>query len=292
MPSITDRYQEKLILIGIDVTENDGKNIYQSALNQFKVPDDRIGVPMLVVGDKVLVGDVEIPQQFPSLIDQGLANGGVQLPNIPGLDRNFLSSIKISTDRTLAERFMGDLAGNILAVIILVGMIVSVTLIMLAYIRGRGAVNLHWPAWIIPTLSVLGMVVAGYLTYVHASNTRAFCGPIGDCNAVQESTYASLFGVLPVAILGFVGYMDILAAWLVQVYGPPEWRKFAAGAIWFFAWIGVFFTVYLTFLEPFVIGASCVWCLASAVLITLILWASTPPTYAFLASKDPAEIPA
>jgi uncharacterized membrane protein len=41
------------------------------------------------------------------------------------------------------------------------------------------------------------------------------------------------------------------------------------------AWFGLLFSIYLTFLEPFVIGATCVWCIISAVLMTLILVAST-----------------
>jgi uncharacterized membrane protein len=40
------------------------------------------------------------------------------------------------------------------------------------------------------------------------------------------------------------------------------------------------FSIYLTFLEPFVIGASCAWCLTSAVATTLILLAATPERYA------------
>ncbi|HET9441615.1 MAG TPA: vitamin K epoxide reductase family protein [Longimicrobiales bacterium] len=38
----------------------------------------------------------------------------------------------------------------------------------------------------------------------------------------------------------------------------------------FHTWAGVLFSLYLRLLEPFVIGATCVWCLTSAVLITTI----------------------
>jgi uncharacterized membrane protein len=38
---------------------------------------------------------------------------------------------------------------------------------------------------------------------------------------------------------------------------------------------GTLFSVYLTFLEPFVIGATCIWCLSSAVVMTLLLWVVT-----------------
>jgi uncharacterized membrane protein len=38
----------------------------------------------------------------------------------------------------------------------------------------------------------------------------------------------------------------------------------------------VLFSIYLTFLEPFVIGATCAWCLTSALIMTLLLWAAAP----------------
>ncbi|MBS3753330.1 MAG: hypothetical protein KGY46_08075 [Anaerolineales bacterium] len=38
---------------------------------------------------------------------------------------------------------------------------------------------------------------------------------------------------------------------------------------------GTFFSMYLTFLEPFVIGATCAWCLTSFLIITAQLWIST-----------------
>jgi uncharacterized membrane protein len=43
------------------------------------------------------------------------------------------------------------------------------------------------------------------------------------------------------------------------------------------AWIGIFFSIYLTFLEPFVIGATCAWCITSALIMTAIFLLSTQP---------------
>ena len=45
---------------------------------------------------------------------------------------------------------------------------------------------------------------------------------------------------------------------------------------------GVLFSVYLTFLEPFVIGATCAWCLTSAILMTALFWLSLAPARAAL----------
>jgi len=38
------------------------------------------------------------------------------------------------------------------------------------------------------------------------------------------------------------------------------------------ALVGTVFSMYLTALEPFVIGASCMWCLSSALGMTAVLW--------------------
>ena len=133
-----------------------------------------------------------------------------------------------------------------------------------------------WNKWATPIISIGGLAVAGYLAFVEAANASPLCGPVGDCGAVQSSKYATLFGVLPIGILGLVGYIAILAAWLVRQFGPTALNKWSDLAIWGFGIFGVLFSTYLTFLEPFVIGATCMWCITSAVFMILLLWVSTP----------------
>jgi uncharacterized membrane protein len=121
------------------------------------------------------------------------------------------------------------------------------------------------------------MGVAFYLTYVETSGSEAFCGPVGDCNTVQISPYATLFGFLPVGLLGLIGYALLLIGWAVYHFGPKSLRWTSAIAVWGMAFFGVLFSIYLTFLEPFVIGATCMWCLGSAVIVTALLWLSAGP---------------
>jgi uncharacterized membrane protein len=156
-------------------------------------------------------------------------------------------------------------------------MAAAVILVVGAYALGRDSRLFHWPAFALPVLSVIGMGVAGYLSYTYLSHTEVVCGPVGKCGDVQNSPYAYLFGVIPVGLLGLLGYAAILVAWLLKQYGPAAWRKPLAVAIWGFAWFGILFSIYLTFLEPFVIGASCAWCLTSAALMMLVFLASTGP---------------
>jgi uncharacterized membrane protein len=133
-----------------------------------------------------------------------------------------------------------------------------------------------WNKWAIPVISIGGLAVAGYLAFVEAANASPICGPVGDCGAVQSSKYATLFGVLPIGILGLAGYIAILVAWLIRQFGPAALNKWSDLAIWGFGIFGVLFSTYLTFLEPFVIGATCMWCITSAVFMILLLWISTP----------------
>jgi uncharacterized membrane protein len=128
----------------------------------------------------------------------------------------------------------------------------------------------------VPVLAVAGIGVAAYLTYVEMSGTLAVCGPVGDCNTVQQSPYARVAGV-PVGGLGLAGYAMILVAWGLSRAGRPEMARRATLGLLLMAFVGVLFSVYLTFLEPFVIGATCMWCLTSAVIMTLLLWLVAGP---------------
>jgi uncharacterized membrane protein len=134
----------------------------------------------------------------------------------------------------------------------------------------------HWVGLALPILALIGISVAGYLAFVETQPVEAVCGPIGDCNTVQSSPYAKLFGLIPIGILGVLGYGLILAASL--------WAWFSKGAskyiyliIFGVALIGTLFSIYLTYLELFVIRAVCMWCLSSAVIMALIMLLSLFP---------------
>ena len=151
-------------------------------------------------------------------------------------------------------------------------------LIPILHQRGKSSHPLvnDWYKWSIPISVIGGLVVSGYLTFIESTGTQVMCGPLGGCEEVQTSRYAILFGVLPVGLLGFIGNIAILVAWAVWQFGPPAIQKMAALAIWGMCIFGVLFSIYLTFLEPFVIGATCMWCISSAVVMIILLLVSTP----------------
>jgi uncharacterized membrane protein len=188
-----------------------------------------------------------------------------------------------------ADRFGRDAVANTIAVGVLVAMVVCLVLAIRWFGAGPPAGASSRPGIAIPLIAIAGIAVAAYLTYVESSGTEAVCGPVGDCNAVQQSEYAMLFGVIPIGLIGLVGYGVVLVAWALARSGRGRVADWAAVALLGGTLVGVAFSVYLTFLEPFVIGATCAWCLASAVTVTLLMLLSVPSaTAAWARLRSPA----
>lgn len=186
--------------------------------------------------------------------------------------------------------FALDPIANSIAVVVLLLMIISVLFVAVSFINGKTDSRLYrWPRFSIPVLSIIGLGVALYLSFVEITQTQALCGPIGDCNRVQQSSFATLFGIIPVGLLGAAGYIATFVAWLIKEYGPQTLRKLSTLGIWAMAWFGMAFSIYLTFLEPFVIGATCAWCITSALVMMMIFWASTKPAIDSLQVEEIAD---
>jgi uncharacterized membrane protein len=156
--------------------------------------------------------------------------------------------------------------------ILLISSIILAAFTVLAFHLFRSSSMEELSNWLPPLMVVAGLLVAGYLAYVEMALVEATCGVLGDCNAVQESLYAHVLGI-PIGIIGVLGYLTILSLWLVNRYKNQRGIDLALFVI---ALLGVGFSIYLTFLEPFVIGASCVWCLISAVVMGILLWMLAP----------------
>ena len=237
LPPLLEKYGSQLNIIGVNVSIQEGQELFQSAVMHFNIPEEKLGVPCLIVGDTILVGTSEIPGHFPGIIENGLAQGGISLPDVPGLKEALANSPQanqggegsvdlagktqsssepsimldgLSVDqRTLIDRFNSDLTGNLISVAVLVGMIGSVIAVGVNYARTENSFPGSWPGWTIPVLVMIGLSVSAYLSYVELTQTDAICGPVGNCNAVQQSPYARLFGLLPVNVLGILGYLMI-----------------------------------------------------------------------------------
>ena len=176
---------------------------------------------------------------------------------------------------------------------IMIFMIIAVILAIVMILRGfQGKPMRQIKPWLdiaIPIISIIGLVVAIYLTYVEITHTQALCGPVGDCNAVQSSPYAKLFGVLPIGVVGAIGYIGILFVWVWRRFRTDSLARIAGPAMFGMALFGTLFSIYLTYLELFVIHAVCIWCLSSAVIITVLMLLNLPAITQWLAIPDEEE---
>jgi uncharacterized membrane protein len=112
-------------------------------------------------------------------------------------------------------------------------------------------------------LALLGLGIAGYLTYTHYAGVSPVCALGHGCETVQHSTYARLAGI-PVALAGLIGYLTILGCLLA----PSSEKTRLAGCG--LALGGFGFSMYLTYRELFTIDAVCQWCVASAAIMTAL----------------------
>jgi uncharacterized membrane protein len=330
LPPLMEKYGDRLQILAISVASADGYAFYEATIHQLAIPDERVGVPTLIIGETVLTGSTEIPQQLPALIEHYLAQGGIDWPAIPGLAQKItamqVTSSPIATatgtpmvtstpspastnsstttptntavtpsspsvlmappsngdqltfdkpSLSISQKLALDPLGNGMAVIVLLGMLFTVGHSSARWLHGR--VHPAQAGPLVPLLAVVGLGIAGYLAYVESAQVRAVCGPVGDCNTVQQSVYARLFGWLPIGWFGAFGYILILLAWAAGKFSRDWQAELARNVLYGLTFCGTLFSIYLTFLEPFVIGATCAWCLSSAVIMTTLLWLSSRP---------------
>lgn len=121
---------------------------------------------------------------------------------------------------------------------------------------------------IIFVLSLLGLLVASFLFYEYNIAGTIVC-PTGEgCDIVRASPYSSFLGI-SIPFLGIIFYLTMAILSVVHSHDLP--KKLARKLQLLVAVMGVGFGVYLTYLEAFVIGAYCFWCVLSFIISLGIL---------------------
>ena len=131
---------------------------------------------------------------------------------------------------------------------------------------------------IIVALSLLGVGIAGYLSWTKFSDTDVFCGGLGSCSSVQHSAYAYLMGI-PVAYLGLLAYLAILAVAIFNLRATPEQQSWSDLLLFGLAVGGFAFSVYLTYTEIFILNEICPWCVASFLNLIIITVLAAPAAF-------------
>jgi uncharacterized membrane protein len=117
-------------------------------------------------------------------------------------------------------------------------------------------------------LSVLGIGVAAYLTYGKLTNTEVLCLTGGGCGTVEASPYSEVGGI-PVAAIGLIGYLGILAVLILENVSA-FFEENGSLMVFGMSMVGFIYSMYLTYLELGPIGAICSWCVTSAIIMTLV----------------------
>lgn len=135
-------------------------------------------------------------------------------------------------------------------------------------------------------LSVIGIGIAGYLTYIHYDESALVCGAGGGCHTVQESQYATL-GPIPIAMLGLGAYLTLAGLALARIF---DWKAIpaeVAGALsWGMTFAALLYYAYLTYIEVAVLEAICQWCVSSAVTTVAIFATESVGLWRAYASED------
>ena len=76
----------RLQVLLVDVSQPQAAVYYRTWAEEHDVPQEQWTVPRLIIGDITLVGSNEIPETFPRLIEEGLAAGGIDWPDIAGFE--------------------------------------------------------------------------------------------------------------------------------------------------------------------------------------------------------------
>jgi uncharacterized membrane protein len=116
---------------------------------------------------------------------------------------------------------------------------------------------------IMVVLSAMGALLSMYLLYTTLTQDYGLC-PTNGCQVVGASQYSYFIG-LPVALWG-LGYYGVVLLLLVNMMSGTnvELLRKVLGVMLL---VGVLFTLYLRYLEFFVIGAICFWCWLSVLFI-------------------------
>ena len=121
----------------------------------------------------------------------------------------------------------------------------------------------------IALLALVGLFLSLYLTLFKLGYIGHMSCAVGSCERVQTSRWSMLFGI-PVSVWGAGFYLTTLGVSVLATQTPPASSRGIMRLLTAMTGAGLLFSAYLTWLEFFVIHAICLYCIASAVVVTLM----------------------
>ena len=123
--------------------------------------------------------------------------------------------------------------------------------------------------WLFVITALIGLVDSAYLIWIKIANDKVYCLPgLGDCWTVNTSQYSQVFGI-PISVFGVLGYLIILLVFLYQDRNNFLQNNHIT-LLFGMTLAGFLYSIYLTYLELFVINAICPFCVVSAISMTVL----------------------
>ena len=122
-------------------------------------------------------------------------------------------------------------------------------------------------------LSLVGLADSLYLTVEHVTGQTVRCTIVAGCSEVLSSSYAVVAGI-PLAAVGAAAYFTVFSLAILAIFGYRIAGKLLAPLTALMALV----SLWLIYLQAFVIGAFCQFCLLSAAItitlfvIALVAW--------------------
>lgn len=114
-------------------------------------------------------------------------------------------------------------------------------------------------------VSLLGLADAIYLTVQHVTGQSVRCTIVSGCSEVLSSSYAVVAGQ-PLALIGAAAYFSVFSLATLAAFG----YRVAGTLMTVLVLLMFLFSLWLIYLQAFVIGAFCQFCLLSAAITTAL----------------------
>ena len=137
---------------------------------------------------------------------------------------------------------------------------------------------------------IVAILVSSYLSYLKVSNEHAVCivGEIFDCGTVLNSIYSEYQGI-PIAWMGLTVNIIVIITLLLEpriaIVG-----EFAVPFLFGLLLAAFVISVYLVYLQAFVIGAFCPWCLSHEALVTVMFIAASQRVWVWFSGGEEEEV--
>ncbi|AWB10896.1 putative membrane protein [Thermodesulfobium acidiphilum] len=249
--------------------ESQVKPFYNLAA-EYGIKKSDVGVPFMIIGNRVLIGTDEIKKDLPDLIQDGINHGGIPFP-----ERVLHSEFSKYVDINIIENENSE--GKPFAIFTFFFLVIVSSYSILTFKfknLTKYAIFLKYIKKFLTLVFILiGLLISIYLFHLETTNSSGVCILFSGCNTVQRSSFSHIFGIIPLALLEILLFISLFGFWINSfILKRDKIFYFDLNKIVFWiTFLAVIVAIYLTILEIFIVKAACVYCLISSIILGLLL---------------------